>query len=196
MSATFRHGRVSARTGDRLRPLRAARRPGRDRRPVARALRSARHETAPRCSRRPAPTGSAPTSSAATSSAGWSWRRASTSASRSTPWRSRSRSARALGASAGILRGLDRPHREPGDRHDHGLPAVRARHGHRGGARQHGGQHRDRHRDHQSAVLCAHGAGRGQCAPRAGFVEAARLAGNGGRSRPRACTSSRTACRP
>ena len=53
----------------------------------------------------------------------------------------------------------------PARRHDHGLPALRARHGHRGGARQHGDQHRHRHRHHQLPALRPRRQCRGQCPP-------------------------------
>jgi peptide/nickel transport system permease protein len=56
-----------------------------------------------------------------------------------------------LGLLAGYFGGWWDLWRDAGVRHHHGLPAVRAGHGHRGRAGQHRGQHRAGHRGHQPA---------------------------------------------
>ena len=80
------------------------------------------------------------------------------------------------GLAAGYLRRLDRPHGRPHRRHHHGLPAVRARHGHRGGARQHRDQHRaSPRRSSTSRSMCRVARAEANVRRDAGYVEAARL---------------------
>ena len=74
-----------------------------------------------------------------------------------------------------LLRRLDRPHRRPHRRHHHGIPAVRAGHGHRRGARQHRAEHHPGHRDRELPALRPRRPRRGQRPPR-GRLRAGRAA--------------------
>ena len=64
-------------------------------------------------------------------------------------------------------------------RHDHGLPAVRAGHGHRRGARQQGDQHRLATAIINLPLYARLARAEANVRREAGFVEAARLVGNG-----------------
>ncbi len=74
-----------------------------------------------------------------------------------------------------LLRRLDRPHRRPHRRHHHGIPAVRAGHGHRRGARQHRAEHHPGHRDRELPALRPRRPRRSQRPPR-GRLRAGRAA--------------------
>ena len=80
-------------------------------------------------------------------------------------------------------------------RHHHGLPAVRAGHGHRRGARQHGGEHRHRHRDHQLPALCPRRPRRGQRAARGRLRAGGAALRQRRAAHPARATSSPTSCR-
>src|SRR5262249_55385715 len=66
----------------------------------------------------------------------------------------------------GVFRRLGGSRRWPHRRHDHGLPAVRAGHGHRRRARQHRAERGVGDRDREFPALCARRARRSQRPPR------------------------------
>ena len=78
-----------------------------------------------------------------------------------------------------LLRRLDRPHCRPHRRHHHGVPAVRARHGHRRRARQHRAEHHPCDRDRELPLYARVARAEANVRRDAGFVQAARLSGNG-----------------
>ena len=114
----------------------------------------------------------------ATSAPASSMQRVWTCSSPRAQWRLPSRSG-AYSVAWLVFRRVGRSPSHVGRRYDHGVSPFRAGDGHRGGARQ---QRRKHHlRDAiVNSLLCPHGAGRNQSAPRGGF----RRSRTGQRKRP------------